>query len=282
MIKRLMNYLLDVRDRQRIAIALSKGAAMMQARNVDLTRPATWEFSGFSQNGEDGILDVLRKNLKDSNRYFIEIGAADGIENNTGWLLVAEKYNGLLIEGSVHLVERAKRTVVGYSIGAEIHNMFVTKESMRELKSMSIHHDPDVFSLDIDGNDYHIAQAIFDAGFRPKIFAVEYNSVYGPERSMTIEYQPTFVFTQAHPTHLYYGVSISGWRRFFEQHGYRFVTVDRNGVNGFFVDPKHFDVSFLDEVKGLAFAENQSQYKKFRLPNEQQFALISDQKFISI
>lgn len=277
-----MNYLLDVRDRQRIAIALSKGAAMMQARNVDLTRPATWEFSGFSQNGEDGILDVLRKNLKDSNRYFIEIGAADGIENNTGWLLVAEKYNGLLIEGSVHLVERAKRTVVGYSIGAEIHNMFVTKESMRELKSMSIHHDPDVFSLDIDGNDYHIAQAIFDAGFRPKIFAVEYNSVYGPERSMTIEYQPTFVFTQSHPTHLYYGVSISGWRRFFEQHGYRFVTVDRNGVNGFFVDPKHFDVSFLDEVKGLAFAENQSQYKKFRLPNEQQFALISDQKFISI
>lgn len=277
-----MNYLLDVRDRQRIAIALSKGAAMMHARNIDLKSPASWEFSGFSQNGEDGILDVLRKNLKDGNRYFIEIGAADGIENNTGWLLVAEKYNGLLIEGSPHLVERARRTVVGYSIGAEIRNMFVTKESIRELKAMSMHHDPDVFSLDIDGNDYYIAQAIFDAGFRPKIFAVEYNSVYGPERSMTIEYQPTFVFTQAHPTHLYYGVSISGWRRFFEQHGYRFVTVDRNGVNGFFVDPKHFDTSFLNGVKGLEFAENQSQYKKFRIPSERQFALIADQKFVSI
>lgn len=282
MIRRLMNYLLDVRDRQRIAIALSKGAAMMQARNIDLKQPATWEFSGFSQNGEDGIIDVLRKNLLNSNRYFIEIGAADGIENNTGWLLVAEKYNGLLIEGSAQLVERARRTVVGYSIGAEIHNMFVTKESIRDLKSMSMYHEPDIFSLDIDGNDYHIAQAIFDAGFRPKIFVVEYNAVYGPERSITIEYQPTFVFTQAHHTHLYYGVSISGWRRFFEQHGYSFVTVDRNGVNGFFVDPKHFDASFLDGVKGLEFAENQSQYKKFRLQNEQQFALISDQKFISI
>ncbi|QDL55239.1 FkbM family methyltransferase [Rhodoferax aquaticus] len=277
-----MNYLLDVRDRQRIAIALSKGAAMMLARNIDLKQPSTWEFSGFSQNGEDGILDVLRKNLKCSNRYFIEIGAADGIENNTGWLLVAEKYNGLLIEGSQQLVERARRTVVGYSIGAEIHNMFVTKESIRDLKVLAMHHDPDVFSLDIDGNDYHIAQAIFDAGFRPKIFAVEYNSVYGPERRMTIEYQPTFVFTQAHPTHLYYGVSISGWRRFFEQHGYRFVTVDRNGVNGFFVDPKHFDASFLVGVNGLAFVENQSQYKKFRIPNEQQFALIADQKFVTI
>lgn len=277
-----MNYLLDVRDRQRIAIALSKGAAMMHSRNIDLRLPASWEFSGFSQNGEDGILDVLRKNLKDSNRYFIEIGAADGIENNTGWLIVAEKYNGLLIEGSPHLVERARRTVVGYSIGAEIHNMFVTKESARDLKAMTMHHDPDVFSLDIDGNDYYIAQAILDAGFRPKIFAVEYNSVYGPERSLTIEYQHTFVFTQAHPSHLYYGVSISGWRKFFEQHGYRFVTVDRNGVNGFFVDPKHFDASFLDGVKGLEFAENQSQYKKFRIPSAQQFELIADQKFVSI
>ena len=282
MFGRLFNYLLDVRDRQRITIALSKGAAMMQARNIDLKHPATWEFSGFSQNGEDGILDVLRKKLRSSNRYFIEIGAADGIENNTGWLLVAEKYNGMLIEGSEQLVERAKRTVIGYSIGAECHNMFVTKESISDMKSMAIHHDPDVFSLDIDGNDYHIAQAILNAGFRPKIFVVEYNSVYGPERSMTIEYQSTFVFTKAHPTHLYYGVSISGWRKFFKQHGYRFVTVDRNGVNGFFVDPQFFDESFLDNLCGLEFAENQSQYKKFRMSSDDQFALIADQKFISI
>ena len=123
----------------------------------------------------------------------------------------------MLIEGCARLVERARRTVVGYSIGAEIHKMFVTKENVRDLKTMAMHDDPDVFSLDIDGNDYYIAQAIFEAGFRPKIFVVEYNSVYGSERSMTIEYDSTFVFTQAHPTHLYYGVSISGWRKFFEQ-----------------------------------------------------------------
>lgn len=282
MFRRLINYLLDVRDRQRINIALSKGAAMMQARNIDFKKPATWEFSGFSQNGEDGILDVLRSKLLSRNRYFIEIGAADGIENNTGWLLVAEKYNGMLIEGSKQLVERAQRTVIGYSIGAECHNMFVTKESISNVKAMTIHDDPDVFSLDIDGNDYHIAQAVLDEGFRPKIFVVEYNSVYGPERSMTIEYQPTFVFTKAHPTHLYYGVSISGWRKFFEQHGYRFVTVDRNGVNGFFVDPQFFDDVFLDNLCGLEFAENQSQYKKFRMSSDEQFALIEDQKFISI
>lgn len=282
MINKLYNYLLDMRDRQKIAIAVSKGGAMMHARNIDLTQPATWEFSGFSQNGEDGILDVLRRQLSSSNRYFIEIGTSDGIENNSAWLVVAEKYNGLMIEGNPKLVARAKRTVVGYSIGAECHNLFITRESVKDLKALAQHTDPDVFSLDIDGNDYYIAQAILENGFRPKIFVVEYNSVYGPEQSVTVEYRDDFVFTNAHPSQLYYGVSITGWRKFFESRGYRFVTVDRNGVNAFFVDPAFFGTDFLADIKALEFAENRFQYRKFHISSEQQFALIADQKFISI
>jgi hypothetical protein len=254
----------------------------MHARKIDLRDPATWEFSGFSQNGEDGTLDVLRRQLSSSNRYFIEVGAADGIENNTAWLVVAERYSGLMIEGNPKVVERAQRMVAGHSIGVECRKMFVTRDNVRELKSIAPCHDPDVLSLDIDGNDYYVAQAILDNGFRPKIFVVEYNSVYGPERSVTVEYEKDFVFTKAHPTQLYYGVSISGWRKFFSRHGYRFVTVDRNGVNAFFVDPVFFEDSFLNGVKGLAFAENRYQHTKFGIPSEEQFTLIADQKFVPI
>lgn len=282
MIKRLFSYLLDVRDRQRINIALCKGGAMMHARVIDLTQPTTWEFSGFSQNGEDGILDVLRLQLLSSNRYFVEVGTSDGIENNSAWLVVAEKYNGIMIEGNSMLVERARRMIEGYSIGVECNNMFVTLKSVAYLKQMAFHSDPDIFSLDIDGNDYYIAQAVLDGGFRPKIFVVEYNSVYGSKKSMTIKYQENFVFTKAHPTHLYYGVSIAGWRKLFESQGYRFVTVDRNGVNAFFVDPNYFDANFLNGVNSLEFAENINQYKRFRMPNEKQFALIADQEFAEI
>lgn len=282
MFNRLSNYALGFQDRQRIGIALSKGAAMMHARNVDLTQPASWEFSGFSQNGEDGILDVLRKQLVRSNRYFIEIGASDGIENNSAWLVVAEKYNGIMIEGNPRLAQRARRMIERYSIGVECKNIFVTRESVNQLKQMAFYDDPDIFSLDIDGNDYYIAKAILEGGFRPKIFTVEFNSVYGPEKSMTIEYQENFLFTSAHPTWLYYGVSIAAWRKLFEAKGYRFVTVDRNGVNAFFVDPECFDARFLNGVKGLHFAENIGQYKQFRMPSEQQFALIADQKFVAV
>jgi hypothetical protein len=282
MFKRLLNYTRNLTDRQRINIALSKGGAMMNAREINLKNPATWEFSGFSQNGEDGILDVLRSKLLNSNRYFIEIGAADGIENNSAWLVVAERYSGMMIEGDPWLVERANKMVIGYSIGAECLNMFITKEKVKELKELSFYKDPDVFSLDIDGNDYYIAQALFDNGFRPKIFVVEYNAVYGPERSATIEYSDDFSYRTAHSTELYYGVSIMGWRNFFESHGYRFITVDQNGVNAFFVDPQLFNSEFLDAILPLEFAENLYQHRKFRATYDKQFSLIKDQKFIEI
>jgi hypothetical protein len=277
-----MNYLLDLRSRQQIAIALAKGGAMMTARNIDLIEPRTWEFSGFSQNGEDGILEVLRKNLITSNQYFIEIGSADGTQNNSSWLAVMEQYSGLMIEGDSRLVKRAERMMQFYCIGVECVNMFVGAESAPELKAMTSHSDPDVFSLDIDGIDYYVARAILTEGIRPKIFVVEYNSVYGPDRSMTIPYKDEFVFTKAHPTQLYYGVSIAAWRKLFLNHGYQFVTVDRKGVNAFFVDPACFHADFLSQVKGLPFAENAYQKRKFKVSFEKQFLLIADQVFENV
>lgn len=282
MIIRLRNYLLNLIDRQRVAIALGKGAAKLATREVNLALPATWEFSGFSQNGEDGIIDVLRKQLLNSNRYFIEIGAADGIENNSTWLLMVEKYSGLMVEGDRTLMERAERVVAGYSIGTECLTMFVTKENIHQIRQKAAHADPDLFSLDIDGNDYYVAQAILEVGFRPKIFVVEYNSVYGPTRSLTIKYQDDFSFSKAHESQLYYGVSISAWRKFFRGWGYEFVTVDQNGVNAFFVDPAYFKKDFLSSIEPLEFAGNRYQNQKFRMPDEQQFSKISNMAFVEI
>jgi hypothetical protein len=281
MLDRLKNWVRDSRDRERIAIALSRGAAMRAARTVDLTRPETWEFSGFSQNGEDGLLEVLRSQLKSSNRYFVEIGAADGIENNTAWLLVAERYGGVMVEGDPYLAARAQRSVVPHSIAAEAVQMFVTKDNVGDIAARALFKDPDVFSLDIDGNDYHIANAVFACGFRPKIFVVEYNSVFGPERECTIPYQADFTIYR-HPTQLWYGVSIAGWRKFFEEHGYRFVTVDRNGVNGFFVDPQHFEGAFLDGIAGCPWRENFYQLRKFRKSSAEQFVLIQGEPLHAI
>jgi len=282
MIGVLRNYLLDLRDRQHIAIALARGGAMMSARKIDLTTPSTWEFSGFSQNGEDGILDVLRKQLGSTNRYFMEIGAGSGIENNTAWLALAEKHSGIMIEGDALRAARAARMISGANLGVECHHLFVVPEIAAKIASLALQRDPDVLSVDIDGCDYYVVRALLEAGVRPRILVVEYNSVFGPEQSATIEYQEHFDMASAHPTRLYYGVSIAGWRSYLEKQNYRFVTVERNGVNAFFVDPLHFDPGFLQGLKGLAFAENYYHLRKFRMPSARQFPLIASQKYVSI
>lgn len=282
MFKKIINFMYAVRDRQRIIINLTKGATSKLARIVDLKKPQTWEFSGFSQNGEDGILDVLRNNLSHSNKYFIEIGSADGIDNNSAWLVVVEKYKGIMIDGNHVLIDRARKMISQYSLGLKCIHMFVNKQSVKEIFNQSQFSDPDVFSLDIDGNDYYIAQELFDAGFRPKIFVVEYNSVFGPLVSKTIPYKDNFVFTEAHSSNLYYGVSIAAWRKFFQDKGYKFVTVDTNGVNAFFVDPVHFQDEFLSSIESIDFVENQLQYFKFRQNFEGQFKLIESMGFVDI
>lgn len=278
----LYEYLSDLQHRQRITIALQRGMAARGCRMVDLSLPQSWEFSGFSQNGEDGIIEVLRQQLREQNRYFVEIGAADGMQNNTSWLLVAQQYSGLMIEGDKRLAARARRLLPGYGIGTEVRHAFVTRENAVEISRGSPCADPDVFSLDIDGNDYHICRVMLEAGFRPKICAVEYNSAYGADRRLTIKYQEDFNFLRAHPTQLYYGVSLNAWRQLFATHGYRFVTVERNGVNAFFVDPVHFDGQFLDNVHPLEFAGNRYQDAKFRLSHDAQFELIANEEFMEL
>jgi hypothetical protein len=278
MLGKAIDYLIDYKDRQRIAIALAKGGVSRAARVVDLKDPVTWEFSGFSQNGEDGILEVLRSQLKAANRYLVEIGAAEGTENNSSWMLTTAGYEGLMIEGDPRQSARARRNIGRYSIGSEFVSMFVTLGTVDAILEKMAFRDPDVFSLDIDGNDFHIANALFDRAFRPKIVSVEYNSAFGPDRSVASKYRDDFRRSTAHPSQLYYGVSLQAWKNFFHKRGYRYVTIDSNGVNAFFVDNAAFDDRFLFNVNSRqGFIENRYQLRAYGKDHAGQFALFADQ-----
>jgi hypothetical protein len=282
MINKIKNFFFDIRDRQKIQISLSKGIAMRESRMIDPKNPHTWEFSGFSQNGEDGIIDYLRNKIKIKNNYFIEIGSANGFENNSAWLLFTQNYSGIMIDGNPNLIKRAKRLLASYSIGLQILNMFVTNNTISDIKKNTKFLNPDVFSLDIDGNDYFIAKEILKQGFRPKIFIVEYNSVFGPEKSLTIVPSDNFEYISAHPSGLYYGVSISGWVNFFTNNNYYFVSVDSKGVNAFFIDKNEFDANFISGIKQFCFIENELQHLKYKCNYDQQFKIIESMNFHTI
>jgi len=160
--------------------------------------------------------------------------------------------------------------------------MFVEPETCAEIARLAVHQDPDFLSLDIDGVDYFVMSALVDAGLRPKIVAVEYNSAYGPDKKLAVQYRPGFRYLEAHASGLYYGTSVAGWRAFFERRGYRFIAVDGNGVNAFFVDTNAFDAAFIDNVRGATFQENFYQTSKYRTSWEEQFALIRHLDFLEI
>jgi hypothetical protein len=241
----------------RFAKAFSRAAATAAVRNITPHDPRSWEFAGFSQHGEDGILDVLCAQLDSKVRFFVEIGAADGLENCSAWLAYARAFGGVMVEGDPALSATC-RTVLDV---ARVFNVWPVEQmvdcsNVDGIMKLCPYRHPDVFVIDIDGIDFYVLQSVMKLGYRPKIIVVEYNSSFGPEQSITIPYQPRFARFRTEPTGLYYGVSIAAWRASLESHGYRFVTVESSGTNAFFVDPAAFQESFLAGIRGTAFTIN--------------------------
>ena len=282
MVKKILWLITHTRRMQQITMSLARAGASASLRNIKIQDPNSWEFCGFSQNGEDGIIDFLCQRVRNPNRYFIEIGASFGTENNTAWLAIGKKFNGIMIEGNTLASNQAARLYDDLTMGVECINMLVTKNNVHKLKEMSLYRQPDVFSIDIDGNDYYIVHEVMRLGFRPKIFVVEYNSVFGPDQNLTIVYDEKFNMYVAHESQLYFGVSIRGWRNLFEKWGYKFVTVDKNGVNAFFVNPSEFESEFIDNLDGLEFQENFYQRRKFKVTWQKLWERIKHLKYIKI
>jgi len=254
---RLQERLEKVYIETKVASALARAGVTAGLRKVDPRKPQTWEFSGFSQHGEDGILAYLRGMIPNPNRFFFEIGSAGGIENCTMWFAVAHGYGGIMVEGDPQLTAMCKRALGVRGI-YNVHavNRFVNRENIEGLVKMSPHRDPDIFVIDIDSTDYYIMSRALELGMKPKIVTVEYNSVFGPEKALTVTYKDTFSRDEEHPSRLYYGASVMAWRNLLGRHGYRFVTVDSSGVNAFFVDSNIFSEEFVSSLEGVDFVDN--------------------------
>jgi len=279
---KISNYLFRLRAMQKIGVAFSRAAATAPLRTIDPTRPSTWEFSGFSQNGEDGITDYLVRRICSPNRRFIEIGAADGIENLTAWLALGCRYSGIMIDGNPRQARQARLIYPAMNLGVDFRCQFVDTTNVKNVAPDIADKYPDLFSLDIDGVDYYVARTMLEDGFRPRIFVVEYNSAFGPDRRATVQYSDTFNQKAFHHSGLYYGVSVNGWKTLLTAYGYHFVTVDQNGVNAFFIHADSFPAAFTERLQGIAFAENFNQRAKHGTGWEAQFEKIRTLPLVEI
>ncbi len=193
------------------------------------------EMRFYSQNGEDGIIQLLIEAVGTVTNRSVEICAGDGIECNTANLLVNHGWNGLLIDGGEELVTRGRDF---YEWGTEtwIHpptlkQAWVTRDNVNQLvQEAGFDGDIDLLSIDLDGMDYWIWQALDCV--RPRIVVAECNNSWGPYESLTVPYQPGFTWARGSE---YAGATIAAMCKLGTQKGYRLVGAQRYGFNAFFV-----------------------------------------------
>lgn len=202
------------------------------------------EFKVFSQWGDDGIIQYLIKNVQVENSYFIEFGVENYTEANTRFLLMNNNWSGLILDGSLENIAFVKKDPVYWKYDLAARQAFVTAENINAiLAEERVPKHIGLLHIDIDGNDYWIWKQI---DVHADIVIVEYNSVFGAERSITIPYQKDFVRTNAHYSNLYYGSSLLSLCDLAVEKGYTFVGCNSSGNNAYFVLNEK-----LGSIKGL-------------------------------
>ena len=207
--------------------------AILRAQHLD---PATLDypekltaqrFRLSSQNQEDGIVLALLREAGISTRRFVEIGS--GLSGGNSAFLAREwGWSGLMVDGHAdHMTQVGRRFPTSRAVGA-----WVTRDNINELIAQhGFSGEVDLFSLDLDGNDYWIWQSM--TACTPRVVVLEYNSAFGAERAVTIPYDPTFDRRRQHT--MYYGASLAAMTRASAAKGYRLVAVEPTGVNAFFL-----------------------------------------------
>ena len=223
-------------------IALMNGYRQMIATGTPLPSLLEVGFKVYSQNDEDGVLLFVFAVIGMTNRIAIEIAAGNGIESNSANLIINHGFLGLLFEGDINKVAEGKRFFEGHPNSAYLPPYFVTdwitRENVDQLirgnlppGSVQASNEIDLLSLDLDGNDYWILEAI--KCVVPRVIILEFNAVWGAERAMTIPYDPSFVF-KPEPIP-YAGASLAAFVKLLKGRGYRLVGVERLGFNAIFV-----------------------------------------------
>ncbi|PCH54308.1 MAG: hypothetical protein COC22_00450 [Flavobacteriaceae bacterium] len=244
------------------------------------------EFRVFSQWGEDGIIQYLIHHVAIENDVFVEFGVENYTESNTRFLLINNNWSGLVIDGDHKNISYIQSDDIYWRHSLKAKCAFITKDNINNLlKENGISGDIGLLSVDIDGNDYWVWDAI--STITPRIIVCEYNSLWGDTLAVTTPYASDFIRTHAHYSNLYFGASITALTRLANIKGYSLVGSNMAGNNAFFV---RNDILGSVSVVSPREAWVQSRFRESRsesgaltfLSFAKRLALISDMQLVNI
>jgi len=203
---------------------------LSDTRYDDKKRLERYGFKVYSQNDEDGIIQEIFDRIGTGPRTFVEFGVENGLENNTLKLLL-EGWNGLWIEGSAQCVAQINtkfRDVISDG-RLRVKAAFIDRDNINGLIGAYFTGEIDLLSIDIDGNDIYILEAINVV--QPRVIIVEYNGKFPPPMSIAQRYNPNHRWSGTD----YSGASLEAITKVAARKGYSLVGCGIIGVNAFFI-----------------------------------------------
>ncbi|MBU1012529.1 MAG: hypothetical protein KKG99_05955 [Bacteroidetes bacterium] len=199
-------------------------------------------YSVYSQNDEDGIIQIIFKKIGKEKVNFIEFGVETN-ENNTS-LLLLKGSRGVWIDKAITAFKRKYCQEPRSNL--MILDEYVTKDNTHELIKKSLEflqidkQGLDFLSIDLDGNDYHILCEIINLGVNPSLICVEYNAKFPLPLEIIVKYNEIHFWKGDD----YFGTSLQSYINLLKN-SYTLLCCNSNGVNAFFIRndlTKFFDI----------------------------------------
>ncbi len=222
-------------------------------------------FRVYSQFEEDGKLLFVFSVVGMSNKTFVEIGSDDGVNSNSANLYFNFGWHGLFMDGNPKSVKRGVKFFNKYPHPWYYKPKFVcakvTRENVNDLiEGAGYSGEIGLLSIDIDGNDYWVWDAI--TVIDPQVVIIETHTEFGMN-NIVVPYDPDYSFPGKHPD--YHGASPVAMNKLAQKKGYRLVGANELGFNFIFVKKGLAD-KVLPEVSVesvLTHPSAKKAYKKF-------------------
>jgi hypothetical protein len=287
MIKKILTFFRKLNDIQFQIDLLKQSLGRIENRQINgLNKDENNEFKVYSQSGEDGIIQWIINKINITNKYFIEFGVENYLESNTRFLALNNYWEGLVIDGSIENINYIKNDPIYWRCKIKAVHSFITAENINEIFIQN--NIPDkigILSIDVDGNDYWIFNAI--ENINADIIIIEYNSHFKSTKQLTIPYNPSFTRSGAHFSKIYYGASISALNNLANSKGYKLVASNRSGNNLFFVREELMEnfkeLSIEDAYKEINFRECHNEQNELFYPTfNESLDLIKDLDLVDL
>lgn len=221
---------------QELRRAVGALTAMLSETKPSAQTTAIPEFKVFSQFGDDGIIHHLLNliQLPEEEHTFIEFGVETFEESNCRFLMEHRNWRGLVMDGGRENIAAINSHPSWWKYNLQAKEAFITRENINDLiLSAGFQGKTGILSVDLDGNDYWVWEAI-DA-INPAIVICEYNSRFGPTAPVTVPYDPAFQRKKAHNSGAYWGASIQALHFLAGKKGYTTFAANQAGNNVYFL-----------------------------------------------